>query len=153
MELQRAWQCGVGVRPEAGHIQLRVGAVQEVHAICERMCGREDLVQWTMEVCKPLWYSLLWVHIRMVSGTSMAFRSIISKILGELRGWARGTWGTRGEATLAAGLPLGRPLGETSGAGLLFLGHFFPPLSSPSFLPCLWGGEMVLIKYLVFQVL
>ncbi|KAF5922660.1 hypothetical protein HPG69_008033 [Diceros bicornis minor] len=94
VELRGAWQCGVGVWPEAGRIQLRVGAGQAVQAVCTRMSRREDLVQWMTEMCKLLRRSLHRIQVTMVSGTCMAFKSIVSKILAELRGRPGGARGT-----------------------------------------------------------
>lgn len=61
-------------------------AVPEIHTgVCKDPRG-EDSVQWMTEVCKLLWCSLLGTYTRRVSGVSMAFRSILSKIAAKLRG-------------------------------------------------------------------
>ena len=72
----------------------------------------------------------------MASGISMAFRSIYPRYLVNFEDGLEVPGDTR-RGHLAAGVPLGPNLGETSEAGLLFLGHFFPLLSPPSLLPCL----------------
>lgn len=76
-------------------------------------------------------------------GIAVAFRSIVPKIPDELEGRPGVPWGPTGEATLAAGPPLRPPLGETSEAGLCFLGPLFPLM--------LCGKGMGLLKYWIFQ--
>lgn len=86
---------------------------------------------------------------RLQDGTcvSVAFRSIVTKIPGELGGRLGAPWGTRGQAALTAGPPFAPPSpGETSETGLLFLGPLPPPLLvSSRFVGC---GQF-LLKYWV----
>lgn len=99
-----------------------------------------------MEVCKLLWHSLHGIHIRRVPGISMAFRSIIPTIPSELGGWTGGPYGTREGTPLAVGPPFGPHLGETSEAGLFFLGPFSSSLLL--FSSMFVGGRQFLLRYL-----
>lgn len=110
-----------------------------------RAPGWENQAQQTVEVCKLPGMLCKGFKPGRVSGTSMAFKSIVSKIPDELGGRPGAPWRTRGEAVLAAGPPFTFTVGETSETGLFFLGQFSPSLS---LLSCLWGKGTVLIKVL-----
>lgn len=84
------------------------------------------------------------VRNRKVSGTSTAFRSILSKILALLGGRSGALWGSKGEAVLTVGPPLGLHLNETSENGLLFPGALLP---GPAIVFSHFG--VILLKYSV----
>ena len=131
--------------------QLQVGVVQEVHCMCKytqvRGLGQVDDGDVQTAVAFSAWDSNqegIW-HL-------LAFRKIIPKIPGELRGWPGGALG-RAEATLAAGLSLASSWVRPQRLDCFSWGTFPLPCSSPSFLPRLQGWAIVLIRCLILPTL
>lgn len=102
----------------------------------------KDWVWWTMDIA-PAFSA----RISNQDGTqhvSVALRSIIPKIPGELGGRARAPWGTRGEATLTAGPPVA-PSGRNFRDWIVVPGALLP---TPALFFHVCGVWVVLINVL-----
>lgn len=116
----------------------QTAAVESGARNTRHVCKVRGLGPATTEVCK-LPSFLHGIRIRRVSGISMAFRSVLSKIRAELGGQFRVPWWPRGEAALDEGTSPLPPFCPT-GMKLERLDYFsWGPSPSPSsLLPCLW---------------